>query len=145
MFIKLDFKSETQKAYQLQNGSWIPKSILDNRGLTHPYYKIKDWWLNIQLFNVKDSVGEYNFESGKEITQVDKNNSIKVLQGIEPIHLNFRDIPKDVKDDWTKYWKRQYSDIGSTSSGDYGQESGGPTNIFGEQLCSPYDMGIPNC
>ncbi len=32
MFIKLDFKKETDKAYQLNNDSWIPKSILDNRG-----------------------------------------------------------------------------------------------------------------
>ena len=43
MFIKIEPKSETEKAYQLQNGSWIPKSILDNRGLKHPYYKIEDW------------------------------------------------------------------------------------------------------
>ena len=56
MYIKLEVKTETDKGVQLPNGSWIPKSILDNRGLKHPYYHIQDWWLNIQVENIMLSI-----------------------------------------------------------------------------------------
>jgi hypothetical protein len=90
MFIKIQPKSETEKAYQLQNGSYIPKSILDNRGLKHPYYKIKDWWLSKTI----EKFREENDETSK-----------KVLMGIEPMVVKMIDIPKDIRDYWSKYWK----------------------------------------
>jgi len=90
MFIKIEPKSESEKAYQLQNGSWIPKSILDNRGLKHPYYQIKDWWLSKTLEKFR---GE-NDETSK-----------KVLMGIELMVVKMIDIPKDIRDYWSKYWR----------------------------------------
>jgi hypothetical protein len=90
MFIKIDQKTETEKAYQLQNGSWIPKSILDSRGLKHPYYQIKDWWLSKTIEKcIKD-----NDETSK-----------KVLIGIELMAVKMIDIPKDIRDYWSKYWE----------------------------------------
>jgi len=90
MFIKIEPKSETEKAFQLQNGSWIPKSILDNRGLKHPYYQIKDWWLSKTV----EKYSEENDETSK-----------KVLMGIKPMVVKMIDIPKDIRDYWSKYWK----------------------------------------
>jgi hypothetical protein len=91
MFIKIEPKSETQKAYQLQNGSWIPKSILDGRGLKHPYYQIKNWWLSITI--------------EKLIEENDKSSEHVVL-GIKPMVVRMVDIPEDIRDCWSKYWKK---------------------------------------
>jgi len=90
MFIKIEPKSETEKAYQLQNGSWIPKSILDSRGLKHPYYQIKDWWLSKTIEKLKE-----------ENDEVSRNTLI----GIEPMVVKMIDIPRDIRDYWSKYWK----------------------------------------
>ena len=98
MFIKIEPKSESEKAYQLQNGSWIPKSILDNRGLKHPYYQIKDWWLSKTIEKFRDE---------------DDEISKKTLLGIEPMIIKMKDIPEEIRDYWTKYWKGLSSDIGS--------------------------------
>jgi hypothetical protein len=89
MFVKLEYKSETEKAYQLPNGSWIPKSILDDRGLKAPYYKIKDWWLSKTFLKFHDKKDE---------------NAKNVLLGLESISIKMIDIPKDVIEYWTKYW-----------------------------------------
>jgi len=106
MFIKLDFKSETEKAYQLQNDSWIPKSILDNRGLKHPYYQIKDWWLTIQVENVSTPINNLkDLDRKKEPTKEDVENSKKVLLGIQPLVLAIKDIPEEIRNYWSKYWK----------------------------------------
>ncbi len=90
MFIKIEPKSETTKAYELQNGSWIPKSVLDNRGLKHPYYQIKNWWLSKTI---------EKFQEEKDET------SKKVLLGLEPMVIKMIDIPKDIRDYWSKYWE----------------------------------------
>ena len=88
MFIKLKFKSETEKAYQLENGSYIPKSILDSRGLKNPYYQIKDWWLSKEIEKIR----------------VENDTSAKNrLIGLEPLVVKMIDMPKDVIDYWSKH------------------------------------------
>lgn len=96
MFILLKPKAETQKAFQLPNGAWIPKSILDSRGLINNYYKPKDWWLN------------------KLIEQFTKDKSSKnTLEGLKEISiLRIQDLPKEVKNHWNKYWKENYENSG---------------------------------
>ena len=114
MFIKLEFKTETDKAYQLNNGSYIPKSILDNRGLKHPYYQIKDWWLNIQIENIRLPLDELlELDRKRKTTKEDIDNSNKVLLGIQPLVVSMKDIPEEIRNYWTKYWKGLSSDIGS--------------------------------
>lgn len=90
MFIKLNTKAETEKAYQLENGSYIPKSILDNRGLKHPYYQIKDWWLSktIEKFREENDISAKN-----------------VLFGLNPLVVHLIDMPEDVRIYWSRYWK----------------------------------------
>ncbi len=106
MFIKLDFKSETEKAYQLHNDSWIPKSVLDNRGLKHPYYQIKNWWLNIQIENVRMPLNELiELDRKKKPTNEDIENSNKTLLGIKPLVVSMIDIPIDIRNYWSEYWK----------------------------------------
>ena len=94
-YIQLTTISETEKAWQLPNGSWIPKSILDNRGLNAPFYKLKDWWL------------EKTFEKAK---YDDCKTSQKVLSGLQEITIEFRDIPEEVRKNWNKYWSNQSTD-----------------------------------
>jgi len=93
MFIKLEIKSKTDKAYQLLNGSWIPKSILDDRGLKHPYYQIKDWW-------VSKSVEKMRNEQDESI--------YKTFKGIEPMVVKMI-MPKEIRSYWTNYWSNQGS------------------------------------
>jgi hypothetical protein len=102
MFVKLDFKSETKKAYQLHNESWIPKSILDDRGLKPPYYAVKDWWLSACIEKIQNE--------DKQITNV--------LLGIKPLVVNFRDIPVEIRQYWSTYWKK-LSDGLNQSTPDY--------------------------
>jgi len=115
MFIRLEVKSETPKAYQLPNGSWIPKSVLDDRGLKHPYYQIKGWWLRIQVENVRHDM-KYLQDIRKNFKEVDKNNSIKVLQGIQPMVITIRDLPKEILNYWGKYWKGLSGEVGCDMS-----------------------------
>lgn len=89
MFIKLKIKNETNKAYQLNNGSWIPKSVLDDRGLKYPYYKIKDWWISKSYHKMRDEQDE---------------NIYKTFKGIQPMVVKMIDIPKEIRDFWNKYW-----------------------------------------
>jgi len=96
MFIKLEFISETEKAYQLPNGSWIPKSILDDRGLKHPYYQIKNWWIN---------------KSYEKLHENEDLTTIKVFEGLNPLIINMEDIPQDIREYWSKYWKSLSSNI----------------------------------
>ena len=117
MFIKIDFKTETEKAYQLQNGSWLPKSILDNRGLNHPYYQIKNWWLTIQVENIRTPIDELKWlNRKKEPTKEDIEYSKNILLGIQPIVISMKDIPEDMRINYTKYWKGLSSDIGSCTA-----------------------------
>jgi len=122
MFIKIEPKSESEKAYQLQNGSWIPKSILDNRGLKHPYYQIKDWWLSKTIEKFRDE---------------DDEISKKTLLGIEPMIIKMKDIPEEIRDYWTKYWKGLSSDIGSYTP-DYEPRLWGNDCFHGE-MCTWFD------
>lgn len=89
MYIKLEFKNETKKAYQLKNDSWIPKSILDDSGLKYPYFQLKGWWLS-------KSYGKIREEQDESVC--------KVFKGIEPMVIKLKDIPKDVREDYVKYW-----------------------------------------
>ena len=89
MFIKLETKNETKKAYQLRNGSWIPKSVLDDRGLKHPYYQIKDWWISKSVDKMRNEQDE---------------NIYKTFKGIEPMVVSMTEMPKEVRDFWSKYW-----------------------------------------
>lgn len=92
MFIKLETISETEKAYQLKNGGWIPKSILDGQGLKPPYYQIKDWWLSKcieRLHNEEDK---------------NKDLLIKTLEGLQPLVVHMRDIPHNIRKYWSHYW-----------------------------------------
>lgn len=114
MFIKLEVKSETPKAYQLPNDSWIPKSVLDDRGLKHPYYRIKDWWFTIQIENIKYSPDDIvNYRNRKvKPTEKDVENSKLVLLGIKPMIISIRDIPKEILDYWQRYWNGLSGDVG---------------------------------
>jgi len=111
MYIKLEFKAETLKAFQLSNDSWIPKSVLDSRGLEHPYYHIKDWWLTIQVENITLDVEELKYIR-KKFDEKEKEVSLKTMQNFQNMIIKFGDIPNDVKDKYNKYWKGLSSDIG---------------------------------
>jgi hypothetical protein len=91
MFIKLEIKSQTPKAYQLQNNGWIPKSILDSRGLKHPFYQVKDWWLSSTIEKFKDE---------------DKNAEL-VLNGIVELSIKINQLPNDILEYWRQYWGNQ--------------------------------------
>lgn len=113
MYIKLVFKDQTDKAYQLENDSWIPKSILDGRGLKHPYYHIKDWWLKIQVENIRTKTDELKYLGRKkEPTLEDVENSKKVLFGIQPLVIKMIDIPNDIRKYWSEYWSDASSNLG---------------------------------
>ena len=112
MFIKLKSKTESDKAYQLENDSWIPKSILDDRGLKHPYYQVTDWWLTIQIENIRLPLSELiELERKKKPTEEDVINSRKTLMGIKPLVITMRDIPEEIRSYWSNYWR----DCGSTT------------------------------
>lgn len=96
MFIKLEFKSETEKAYQFQNDSWIPKSILDKRGLKHPYYQVKEWWLSKCVEKIRDN---------------DDEQLKNVLLGIVPMIVKMIDIPIEIRNYWTNYWSDAANNI----------------------------------
>ena len=97
MFIQLKTKGESDKAWQLCNGCWIPKSILDGAGLKPPYYKVKDWWIS--------KVYKKFYNGDKESTNI--------LMALQDMRLkNLRELPKDVLDHWNKYWKENYENSG---------------------------------
>lgn len=70
MYIKLEYKTETKKAYQLLNGEWIPKSILDSTFSEPPFYKIMDWWIEKEFFNDEKEINE---KLGEELTRMTAN------------------------------------------------------------------------
>jgi len=103
MIIKLETIGETPKAYQLPNSSWIPKSVLDGKGLTHPYYKVKDWWLCIQVDNIcadDELVTDTNGGDGKNLRKA----SIDVMLSLKTMLIEFKDLPEDVLQKWKNYW-----------------------------------------
>jgi len=88
MFIKLEIINETKKAYQILNGSWIPKSVLDGWGLIHPYYKVKDWWVKSTMdkfFNLRDKICE------------------EQLKGLSQIEIQKSQMPNNVLQKWLNY------------------------------------------
>lgn len=110
MIIKLKILSESEKAYQLKCGLWIPKSVLMSEGLKSPYFQIKKWWLDIQFENVMLRMSEL-VQLGRKIkpTEEERKNSLKVMKDISEMAIYWRDLPEDVKDYWDKYWKEMYS------------------------------------
>lgn len=118
--IKLTYQKETEKAY-LVNNIWLPKSILDSRGLLHPYYQIKDWYISV----LRNKIYEDKCEKSKRIVLV-----------LRSLNINFRDLPKEVLDNWGKYWSDAYSSL-NTKYYDYEPEiwgndcrEGNPNDYF---------------
>lgn len=91
MLLNLKIINETIKAYQLEGNGWIPKSVLDSRGLKHPYYQVKNWWL--ETFMTKGMEGNF--------TQQEK----ETLFSLSKCKIIFKDLPEDVLNYWKKYWK----------------------------------------
>ena len=91
MLVHLKIINEIPKAYQLEGNGWIPKSVLDNRGLKHPYYQVKNWWL--ETFMTKGVEGS--------LTQQEKETVFSLGQ----CKITFKDLPQDVLMYWKKYWK----------------------------------------
>lgn len=91
MLVNLKIINETAKAYQLEGNGWIPKSVLDDRGLKHPYYQVKNWWL--ETFMVKGMEGNFTQQEKETIFSLSK---CKII---------FKDLPEDVLNYWKKYWK----------------------------------------
>lgn len=91
MLLNLKIINETIKAYQLEGNGWIPKSVLDSRGLKHPYYQVKNWWL--ETFMTKGMEGNF--------TQQEK----ETIFSLSKCKIMFKDLPEDVLNYWKKYWK----------------------------------------
>ena len=91
MLLNLKIINETIKAYQLEGNGWIPKSVLDSRGLKHPYYQVKNWWL--ETFITKGMEGNFTQQEKETIFSLSK---CKII---------FKDLPEDVLNYWKKYWK----------------------------------------
>lgn len=83
MFIKLETKSETEKAIQLPNGAWIPKKALNNKGLIDNYYQVEGWWLQACM-NTR-----YTKETGDK------------LRGLHPLVI--KRLPEDVNKKYMDY------------------------------------------
>ena len=97
MFIKLEPLNETEKAYQLTENCWVPKSVLDNKGLEHPYYKISNWWLETIIEKIRDGDEKAAYQ----------------LQDIAKLEINILELPEEIKEIWHKYWGGGFSEIGS--------------------------------
>lgn len=91
MLVKLKIINQTEKAYQLEGNGWIPKSVLDGRGLKHPYYEVKNWWLD--TFIIKGMEGNLTHQEKETIYSLSK------------CKITFKDLPKDILNFWKKYWK----------------------------------------
>ena len=85
------------KAYQLEASGWIPKSVLDNRGLKHPYYKIKNWWLETLIHKAFE--GKLNQQEKLTILSLSK------------CKIGMIDLPLEIREYWIKYWKDAYNAI----------------------------------
>jgi hypothetical protein len=103
MLVKLNILKETPKAYQLAGDGWIPKSVLDERGLKHPYYQIKGWWL--ETFVNKGFEGSLNLQ--EKLT----------LKSLSLCRINHIDLPIEVRGYWKKYWKDLSNNYNYSSSG----------------------------
>jgi hypothetical protein len=42
-----------------------------------------------------------------------KTETEKVMLGIQPLVISMKDIPEEIRNYWTKYWKSLSSEIGS--------------------------------
>jgi hypothetical protein len=102
MLFNLKIKSETKKAYELIDGGWIPKSVLDYRGLQHPYCQIKYWW-------VKKMIGK---SCDGELTALDE----LILRSLNLCKINFRDLPESILEQWKKYSSDDYDSFTSSRS-----------------------------
>lgn len=107
MFLKLNIKHETKKAFLLEGDGWIPKSALNSEGLNHPYYQLESWLIS----NLIDKYDEV-----KQIEERDKNLFIS----LKKCFLEFKDLPEDIKKNWTKYWKIKASEAGISNGNELG-------------------------
>jgi hypothetical protein len=82
MLVKLNVIAETERAYKISEGSWVPKSCLDNTCLPHPYYVVKGWWIN-KLLEGKST--ERSIEAG-----------LNKLQDIISLKADWNSLPKEV-------------------------------------------------
>ena len=102
MLVKLQILSETEKAYKIDKNIWIPKSILDERGLTKPYYQIKDWYLTQFV--------EKAYENKLTEQEINTINSLKKQE------ILFKNLPVEVLNYWGKYWNNAYNSLPSIST-----------------------------
>lgn len=100
MLVHLKIIKETPKAYQLEGNGWIPKSILDDRGLKHPYYQIKGFFLQDLVEKLYD----------KEDEEIDLQAKLTAIS-INKCKINHIDLPKDIREYWNKYWKDAYNSL----------------------------------
>lgn len=101
--IKLDIKGETKKAYQLPNGSYIPKSCLDSRGLSKPYYQLDNWLISKCIEDIQNK-------------NENAERSIQTLNGIKELVIPITNLPSEVLANWKKYWKSCYNEINTRPS-----------------------------
>ena len=110
MIVKLQISKETEKAYLLSDGGWIPKSVLDDRGLIHPCYTIKNWFLG--------TLQKKAFE--KELTHLDE----LLITSLNKYKITLIDLSEEHRQNWQSYWEScdtsfnsrgldHYNDIGS--------------------------------
>jgi len=97
MLVNLKIINETNKAYQLEGDGWIPKSVLDDRGLKHPYYQIKNWWL--ETFMTKGLEGN--------LTQQEK----ETIFSLSKCKITLKDLSKTNLEYWQKYWNDAYNSL----------------------------------
>ena len=97
MLVKLNIIQETEKAYKLKGNGWIPKSVLDNRGLKHPYYQIKGWWLQ--------NLVEKLYENESTIQEKE------TLTSLSKCTIKLRDLSKEDLNFWQKYWDDAYNSL----------------------------------
>ena len=107
MFIKLEPLNETEKAYQLTENCWVPKSVLDGQGLEKPYYKIPNWWIKTIIKKMDG----------------DDENARKQFVELVNLTIEISELPEDVQQIWQKYWG-SYSEPDDIDPHDRRQEIG---------------------
>ena len=89
IIIKLETKHESLKAFKLLNDSWVPKSKIESKGYQHPYYEVNGFWVQGLIYKMQN-------EKCKD--------SLKKLEAIGSMKIDYRDIPADVRKKHSDYW-----------------------------------------